>query len=540
MRSYPLHVGGVDSEGRGWTYVVHADAMIRDPRAAFRAKRALELGHAVDPALEAMIAGRCAVGTDEDNLRALEAAAEASRALGRLPLERRKLIGYDLNARMAECIDEFVEVLIAEGHPRRLAEWEARGVLHAGSRESLDWAFGQISQRFEDEERTMLLTRKADGVVCINPPQNAAAANAALGLMALLAGNALVIKAPKTAPLGVMYLFREVALPVLEAHDVPAGAINLVCGYSKRILSAWVESPHVDDIMFFGESRAGLRFSHDCIAAGKKPILELSGNDAFVVWRDADLDRAAAALTESFYGSSQICMVPKQAVLHPDIADAFLERFLGEVARIRPAFPSDPDAVLSPVLKMDRFFDYLSEARQHGAEVLCGGARVGVDGAPAADGAFLQPTVVRVDGLVGARELRCVAEETFFPLLPIVIADDDAGDDALLEQVIDWMNANPYGLRNSVWARDPAVVEAFALGVHNGGLLKVNDTHIGFTRYLATHGGTGLTGGPFGELHYPLFRSSHLQGITFGRMAGGMPPSAPAARAGEREQVSAG
>jgi acyl-CoA reductase-like NAD-dependent aldehyde dehydrogenase len=530
MRSYPLHIGGADTDGKGWTYVAHADAMIRTPRAAFRAKRALELGEPIDAEQRAMIAGRCAIGTDDDNLRAIAAAAEASREFGRMPLEQRKQIGHALNARMAERADEFVEVLVAEGHPRRLAEWEAQGVVHASSRVSLDWAFGQISQRFDDGERAMLLTRKPDGVVCINPPQNAAASNAALGMMAMLAGNALVVKAPKTAPLGVMYLFREIALPVLEAHGAPPGTINIVCGYSKQILRSWIESPLVDDIMFFGESRAGLKFAHECLAHGKKPILELSGNDAFVVWRDADLGRAAATLTEAFYGSSQICMVPKQVVLHPAIADELIERLLVEVAQIRPAYPSDPRALLSPVLKMDRFFDYVSEARQRGATLLCGGNRVDVDGAPAVDGAFLEPTLVRVDGLDRARELSCVADETFFPLLPLVVASDGSGDDAeLLDRVIDWMNANPYGLRNSVWARDPEVIAAFANGVHNGGLLKINDSHIGFTQYLATHGGTGLTGGPFGELHYPLFRASHLQGITFGHDP--VPAGEPAPRA---------
>jgi hypothetical protein len=79
-----------------------------------------------------------------------------------------------------------------------------------------------------------------------------------------------------------------------------------------------------------------------------------------------------------------------------------------------------------------------------------------------------------------------------------------------------------------VWARAPDVIAAFAAGVTNGGLLKINDSHIGFVKYLGTHGGTGLTGGPFGELHYPLFRTSHLQGITFGheRRRGGAPREA--------------
>ncbi|HEX8742853.1 MAG TPA: aldehyde dehydrogenase family protein [Thermoleophilaceae bacterium] len=527
MRSYPLHVGGSDTDGSGWTYVPHAEALIRDPRRAFNAKRAMELGRDVDPADVELLAARCAIGSDEDNLAALEAAAEASRALRRVPLEERKALGAALNASIRERFDEFVDVLVAEGHPRRLAEWEADGIVRASSPEALDWAFGQISQTFDDGERRMLLTRKPDGVVCINPPQNAAASNAALGLMALLAGNALVVKAPKTAPLGVMYLFREVVLPVLEERDMPPGTLNLVSGYSKRIIRAWVDSPLVDDIMFFGDSTAGLRFGQECVANGKKPILELSGNDAFLVWRDADLEAAAEALTESFYGSSQICMVPKQAVLHPAIADEFTELFLDRVAEIRPAYPSEPGAVLSPVLKMDRFFDFLGEARQDGCDVLCGGERVGVDGRPAVDGAFLEPTVVRVRGLADSRRLRCVRDETFFPLLPLIVADDAGDDDAvLLEQALDWMNDNPYGLRNSVWARDPEVTEAFATGLVNGGLLKVNDSHVGFATYLGTHGGTGLTGGPYGELHYPLFRASHLQGISFGhdvRLTAGAP-----------------
>jgi acyl-CoA reductase-like NAD-dependent aldehyde dehydrogenase len=518
MRSYPLHIGGADCEGSGWTYVVKVDELIRDPRRAFRVKRALELGEEIDPAQASIVAGRCAIGTDADNRRALEAAAAASKPLAQMPVATRRRMGVVFHERLCARVDELVDVLIAEGHPRHVAERETDGIVHSCSPDNLAWTFAQLSQRFEDGDRSVLLTRKPDGVVCVNPPQNAPTANAALGLVALLAGNALVVKAPKTAPLGVMYLFREIALPVLEEYDAPPGSVNLVCGYSKQILRTWVESPLADDVMFFGDSRVGLRFAQECIAHGRKPILELSGNDAFVVWRDADLDRAAELLTESFYGSSQICMVPKQAVLHPAIADELIARFLVEVERIRPAYMNEPGALLSPVLKMDRFFDYLSQARQRGAAVLCGGSRVGVDGAEALDGLFLEPTVVRVDGLAGARELHCVAEETFFPLLPLIVAEDDGDDDeALLVRMVDWCNANPYGLRNSIWARDPAVVDAFAVGLRNGGLLIFNDSHLSVAPCLSTHGGTGLSGGPFGELHYPALRTSHLQGITFGR-----------------------
>jgi len=527
MRSYPLHIGGADCAGGAWTYVVKVDELIRDPRRAFRVRRALELGEEVAPEAASIVAGRCAIGTEADNQRALEAAAAASRPLAQMPAATRERMGVAFHERLRAQAGELVDVLIAEGHPRQVAERETEGILHSCCPEQLEWTFGQLAQRFESPDRSVLLTRKPDGVVCVNPPQNAPTTNAALGMTALLAGNALVVKAPKTAPLGVMHLFREIALPVIEAHGAPPGAMNLVSGYSKQILRTWVESPLVDDVLFFGDSRVGLRFAQECVAHGRKPILELSGNDAFVVWRDADLDRAAATLTESFYGSSQICMVPKQAVLHPAIADDFIPRFLAEVERIRPAFMDAPGALLSPVLKMDRYFDALSQARQHGAQLLCGGARVDVDGAAAVDGLFLEPTVVRVDGLAGARALDCVAQETFFPLLPLIVADDDGeDDDALLARMVDWCDANPYGLRNSIWAREQAVIDAFAVGLRNGGLLIFNESHLGVAPRLSTHGGTGLSGGPFGELHYPALRTSHLQGITFGRApaAAGAPP----------------
>jgi hypothetical protein len=64
--------------------------------------------------------------------------------------------------------------------------------------------------------------------------------------------------------------------------------------------------------------------------------------------------------------------------------------------------------------------------------------------------------------------------------------------------------------------RDSRVAAAFSQAVRNGGLLKINDSHIGFVSYLATHGGTGRTGGPYGELNYVGLRTTHMQGIVWG------------------------
>jgi delta 1-pyrroline-5-carboxylate dehydrogenase len=95
----------------------------------------------------------------------------------------------------------------------------------------------------------------------------------------------------------------------------------------------------------------------------------------------------------------------------------------------------------------------------------------------------------------------------------LTASDGSQTEAALMEDVIDFINENEYCLRNSLWCRSPELIHAFVQGVRDSGLLKINDSHIGFVPYLATHGGRGLTGGPHGELHYGALRSSHMQGV---------------------------
>ncbi|MFE0047991.1 aldehyde dehydrogenase family protein [Streptomyces albireticuli] len=513
--SYAQYIAGQDRPGPGWTYCLDAGAFLTDPRGTFTRKRRLERAGGELPREDtAGIVGRVGLSAPDDVADALLAAHRAQAEWAAFDLDTRARVGTRLHAVLRERHDELVSVLVSEGHPRRLAEWEIEGLLTGTSEENISFCQGQMEQRFDDPHRTLTLMRKPDGVVCLNPPQNAAASNSFLGVSALCAGNTLVVKAPRTAPLGVAFLYRELVVPVLDELGAPPGTVNLVSGPTRPMLRQWLTSPYVDDIMFFGDSDVGLEFGNDCVAHGKKPVLELAGNDTLVVWNDADLDGAAEALVECFYGSGQICMVPKCAVVHPGVADALLERLVARCRSLRPGYPGDPDVLLSPVLKMDRYHEVLDDARRHGGQVLCGGRRVDVSGDPSLTGAFLEPTVVRVDGLRGARGVRAVREETFFPLLAVVVPDERDGSGELLDDVIAFVNANEYGLRNSLWSGDDKVVNAFVRRVTNAGLLKVNESHIGFAPYLGTHGGTGRTGGPFGELNYPILRTSHLQGVS--------------------------
>ena len=132
------------------------------------------------------------------------------------------------------------------------------------------------------------MRRQPDGVVCFNPPQNAPAPSAALAVLALMAGNAVVVRAPRSIALSTMYVLRDLVVPLLEELDAPAGTLNVICGSPRQMLDRWLEHPQVNDIFYIGGSEEGLRLQAACIANGKKPILELAGNDGLVVWRDAE------------------------------------------------------------------------------------------------------------------------------------------------------------------------------------------------------------------------------------------------------------
>jgi acyl-CoA reductase-like NAD-dependent aldehyde dehydrogenase len=499
-----------------YVYTVTARSILQDVFASLTLKRRLEQGEADPAAFAASIVGRCALADLNTAAQALDAAAAAAPVWAAMPLETRMRLGVGIRERLRHGHRDLVEVLVAEGTPRSLVKWQVSGMFEFFSDETLDWCASQMWQEFHHGPRRLIVRRVADGVVCVNPPQNAPAASALFGITSLMAGNAVVVRAPRSAPLGVMYLLREFVLPVLADLGAPPGTLNAFCARPGPVMRAWLDSPRVADIFYTGDVPKGLKMERDCVEKGKKPILELAGNDCVVVWHDADLNLAVQALVECFYGSGQICMVPNQVIAHPAIADELLARLTVAAEEIQPGYPEDEGILLAPVLRGERFFSYVRDALKHGARLVHGGRRLEADGTPSDTGLFLEPTVLRVDGLASCREVKAVRKETFFPLLPVVVptADESSRDAILLDDVLEFVNSNPYGLRNSVWTSDPAVTDEFLRRTTNGGLLKVNDSHIGFLPYLPSHGGTGVTGGVFGEANYLMLRTSHLQGVS--------------------------
>ncbi|MFF0630157.1 aldehyde dehydrogenase family protein [Streptomyces sp. NPDC004296] len=514
--TYPSYVDGRDIPSDSYVYTVTTSSILDDVFASLTLKRQLERGRLDVFAATDFVVGRCAVADERTVAVATTAAAAAAPRWARTPLATRMEVGAGIRRRLRQRHASFVELLTAEGTPRALAEWQVAGLLEIFSEETLGWCADQMRQDIEHNGRTMMLRRVPDGVVAVNPPQNAPASSALFGVLPLLAGNTVVLRAPRSAPLGVMFAMRELVVPALDEIGAPPGTFNVFCARPGPVIQSWLDSEDISDIFYTGGVSRGLELERECVARGKKPILELAGNDCVLVWRDADLMAAAEAISECFFGSGQICMVPNQVLVHPEVADELLERLRQITARIRPGLPEDPGALLSPVLRSERFFDYVRDAIDKGATVIHGARRLETDGTPSDTGLFLEPTVLRFDGLEKCREAEAVREETFFPLLPVVVPEA-APDEDVLAAMLDYVNDNPYGLRNSLWAADETVIGAFVEQVANGGLLKVNDSHIGFLPFMPTHGGTGRTGGAFGEANYPMLRTTHLQGVSIAK-----------------------
>jgi acyl-CoA reductase-like NAD-dependent aldehyde dehydrogenase len=508
-------VRGKDVDSSRWVYTLSSRAVLDDSFASLTLKRRLESGAiSPDEVPPGVVVGRVALAEKETLDDALSAAAEAARIWRSVSLSTRLDDWMNLlRATLQERRDEFVRMLVLEGHPVAVARWEFSGMMELTRQVTTDFLRGHLWQECVVDGRRNIVRRQADGVVCVSPPANAPLVSALLGTLSIVGGNAVVVRAPRTAPFSVSHILRNVIAPALDELGAPPGTINVVCGNPGLVLDGWIASPHVNDIMYFGDVARGLKVERRCIDVGKKPILELAGNDVVLVWKDADLDRAADALAESFYGSGQLCMVPNQAVVHPAVADELIDRVVVRAQALRPGYPDEEGVLLSPVLRHDRFEGFLAQAVSVGATVLTGGHGMQIDGSRDRSGFFIEPTVVRIDGLRGVRGLDIVREETFFPLLPIIVPEP-RDDEVLFDAFIEFVNSNRFGLRNSLWARDRSVIDRFVAEIVAGGLLKVNDSHIAFAAPLPSHGGTGLTGGAFGEANYPVLRTTHLQGVS--------------------------
>ena len=300
-----------------------------------------------------------------------------------------------------------------------------------------------------------------------------------------MAGCAVVIKPSEFTPLTLSWLVRswvdKLGLP--PVLDVVTGL-----GMTGEAL--------VDDVDFVGFTGSVATGRKVAARAGQNltPFsLELGGKDPMLVLEDADLDRAAAgAAWGGLSNSGQICMSVERVYAEEPIYQAFVDRLVERVGKLRQGSDhkwADVGAMTTPQ-QLQIVKDHVSEAVEKGAKVLTGGREK-----PDESGDYYEPTVlVDVD-----HTMKVMTEETFGPVLPVMKVRDE-------EEAIRLANDSRYGLSSSVWSKDKKRAERVARRIESGAC-NINDV---LTNYMASdvpfggwkESGVGYRHGPGGIRKY--------------------------------------
>jgi 2-formylbenzoate dehydrogenase len=257
----------------------------------------------------------------------------------------------------------------------------------------------------------------------------------------LVAGNAVVLKAPDQTPLSSLRmaeLAAEVFGPDLCAVVTGRGAVSG---------AALVAHPLVRRIGFIGAPDTGRLIQRQAAESGVKYVsLELGGKNALIVMPDADLARAADSAVSGMNFTAtagQSCGSTSRLLLHESIADQVLESVVSQVRSIRVGHPLADGTQMGPVIDRRQYatsLDTIAAATAAGAEVLAGGGRPDTVGE---DGWYVAPTVL------GAMtpDNPAAVHEVFGPVLSVLTFSDEA-------EAVAIANASEYGLTAGVWTSD--------------------------------------------------------------------------------------
>ena len=290
-------------------------------------------------------------------------------------------------------------------------------------------------------------------------------------------GNTAVLKMSELSPITAARL-GELAL---EA-GVPAGVLNIVHGYGKEAGEPLCAHPDVRAISFTGSTVTGNRIVQ---AAGlKKFSMELGGKSPFVVFEDADLDRALdAALFMIFSNNGERCTAGSRILIQKSIYADFAAKFAERAKRIVVGDPLHEKTLIGPMISqahLAKVRSYIELGIKEGASVLCGGLDAPDLPAHLHKGNFVRPTVFAdVDN-----RMRIAQEEIFGPVACLISFTDEA--DAIRQA-----NDIAYGLSSYVWTENIGKAHRVAAAIE-AGMCFVNSQNVRDLRQ--PFGGTKASG----------------------------------------------
>ena len=266
---------------------------------------------------------------------------------------------------------------------------------------------------------------------------------------ALMAGNTGVLKHASNVPHSALYLDT-----LFTRAGFPEGAFTTILTGSGPI-AGLLEDRRIKAVTLTGSEPAGRAVAAQAGAHIKPAVMELGGSDAFIVMPSADLEKATTvAVNARISNNGQSCIAGKRFVVHQDIYDAFLEKFVAKMSALQVGDPLDPATNVGPLATergRKEIAELVDDARDKGARILTGG------NAPDMPGWFYEPTVV--DELKPG--MRLVMEEAFGPVASVykVSSRDEAAEVA---------NQTSFGLSSALWTEDDSDTEFFIKNIEAG------------------------------------------------------------------------
>ncbi|WJQ05547.1 aldehyde dehydrogenase family protein (plasmid) [Geobacillus stearothermophilus] len=395
----------------------------------------------LNPATNEVI-DRVPLATVEDVEEALDVARKGFKIWSSTPIHER----YDILIRFADLLkkhkSELAHILTLEnGKPLAQSEAEVdTGIrLFKGFAEKAKSLYG-ITAPLDAQpglEKDIFLTRREPvgvmgAILPFNFPIDLFSHKVA---PALAAGNAVVIKPAMDAPLTVIRLTE-----LLHEAGVPGSAMQVLTGQGSVVGEILASSPKVDIVSMTGDTKTGIRVAQNAAKNLSRTFLELGGNDALIVFDDADIDEAVEhAAFGRTWANGQCCCANKRMVVQRSVLDDFTHKLIEKLKEYTVGNPMDPATKVGPLINEKAAATVKQQIDltvKQGAHVLYGGERIGQ--------CFLTPTVL---GNVSkeadvARDL-----EIFGPVLPIIAFDTD-------DEAVEIANNSIYGLSGSVFTRD--------------------------------------------------------------------------------------
>jgi acyl-CoA reductase-like NAD-dependent aldehyde dehydrogenase len=316
------------------------------------------------------------------------------------------------------------------------------------------------------------------GIIPFNwPPIHTGAKSAP----ALAVGNTIVLKPGEQAPLVIMRIVD------LLNQVLPEDVLHVVPGHGPATGKALVAHPLVRKISFTGSTNTGIAVLQAAAKNVTPAILELGGKNAFIVFEDADIERAVAgALEGAYFNQGEACTAASRLLVHRSIHDAFVASLSRAVSRLRVGEGTDPSVHVGPLVTrahQQKVLNYIELGKSEGARV-CAQALLPTE--PRLSQGFFVPPTLFSEVSPGMR----IAKEEIFGPVSCVIAFED------FEEALSIANDSEYGLVAGVYTTSPEQAQRAARRL-DVGVVFVNNYNRAFMG--TPFGGTKASG--YGREH---------------------------------------